>query len=127
MEFNNKTIAIKKLDNACNIKKSHPSEGSLTIINAIQNAKKRKMIVQDPSDSAAVTLTRSDNEDGGIEFMYSFWTYIDDWSYKYGQWKHVMHKGNEDSRPNRAPGVWLHPRQNKFLNRTKSFLKFFLF
>ena len=38
--------------------------------------------------------------------------FIDDWSYKYGQWKHVMHKGNESSWPLRAPGMWLHPKEN---------------
>ena len=55
---------------------------------------------------------RSKNELGGIEFSWSFWMYIEDWSYKYGQWKHVLHKGNSNSWPNRAPGIWLHPREN---------------
>jgi hypothetical protein len=55
---------------------------------------------------------RSKNELGGIEFSWSFWMYIEDWSYKYGQWKHILHKGNSCSWPNRAPGIWLHPREN---------------
>jgi hypothetical protein len=55
---------------------------------------------------------RSKNELGGVEFSWSFWMYIEDWSYKYGQWKHVLHKGNSNSWPNRAPGIWLHPREN---------------
>ena len=38
--------------------------------------------------------------------------YINDWSYKYNQWKHVFHKGNMTSWPLRATGVWLHPTKN---------------
>mgnify|MGYP002037968511 CR=1 FL=1 len=41
-----------------------------------------------------------------------FWMFIDDWTYKFGEWKHVLHKGSHDSWPNRAPGIWLHPRDN---------------
>ena len=55
---------------------------------------------------------RSRNELGGSEFTYAFWMYIEDWSFKYGQWKHVMHKGNSSSWPNRSPGIWLHPKNN---------------
>jgi len=83
------------------------------LLNGTKSGKKRKMVVQDPNDDESITIYRSDNEEGGIEFSYSFWTYADDWSYKYGQWKHLFHKGNENSWPNRAPGVWLHPKENK--------------
>ena len=38
--------------------------------------------------------------------------YIDNWDYKTGVWKHVFHKGNDDSWPDRAPGVWIHPDKN---------------
>ena len=31
--------------------------------------------------------------------------------YKVGEWKHVFHKGNKTSFPNRAP-VWIHPNNN---------------
>ena len=55
---------------------------------------------------------KSHNELAGTEFTYCFWMYINDWSFKYGQWKHVLHKGNANSWPNRAPGIWLHPRDN---------------
>ena len=55
---------------------------------------------------------RSFNELGGAEFTYCFWMFISDWSFKYGQWKHIMHKGNSTSWPNRAPGIWLHPKEN---------------
>ena len=32
--------------------------------------------------------------------------------YKYGEWKHILHKGNQNGNPNRAPGVWIHPHKN---------------
>ena len=57
-------------------------------------------------------MKRSKNEGDGIEFTYASWLYVNDWSYKYGDWKHVYHKGNSDSWPNRAPGVWFHPKKN---------------
>lgn len=55
---------------------------------------------------------KSKNELGGVEFSWAFWMYIEDWSFKYGQWKHVLHKGNSSSWPNRGPGIWLHPKEN---------------
>jgi hypothetical protein len=82
------------------------------ILDGTKSAKKGKVISQDPSKIDSITLGRSDNEVGGLEFSYSFWLYIDDWAYKYGEWKHVMHKGNDSSWPNRAPGIWLHPKEN---------------
>jgi len=82
------------------------------ILDGTKSAKKGKVISQDPSKIDSITLGRSDNEVGGLEFSYSFWLYVDDWAYKYGEWKHVMHKGNDSSWPNRAPGIWLHPKEN---------------
>lgn len=54
----------------------------------------------------------SQNELGGSEYSYTLWLYVNDWSYKPGQWKSIFHKGNSTSWPNRAPGVWCHPDQN---------------
>jgi len=82
------------------------------ILKGTKSAKKRMIILQDPSKSSAVNIKRSENEEGGLEFSYVFWMFIDDWSYKYGQWKHVLHKGNESSWPLRCPGIWLHPKEN---------------
>jgi hypothetical protein len=58
-------------------------------------------------------VIRSTNQLDGIEFTYVFWSYIDDWTYKRGAWKHILHKGNDNSWPNRAPGIWFHPDENK--------------
>ena len=37
---------------------------------------------------------------------------IESMEYNYGKWKHVFHKGNKTSFPNRAPGVWILPESN---------------
>lgn len=88
------------------------SSGKPYLVKGTKDAKKRKIIPQDPSVSNSITLKRSRNEREGIEFTYATWLWISDYSYKYGEWKHVFHKGNEDSWPNRSPGVWLHPTKN---------------
>lgn len=82
------------------------------LLQGTKNAKKRMIISQDPNKDQSITLQRSKNEENGLEFSYCFWMYIDDWSYKYGKWKHVIHKGNKTSWPLRSPGVWLHPKKN---------------
>tara|TARA_B100000963_G_C22633079_1_gene676024 strand:- start:692 stop:1516 length:825 start_codon:yes stop_codon:yes gene_type:complete len=82
------------------------------LVKHTKSAMSRAIIEQDPSKEGAMTLARSQNESGGMEFSYSMWMFIDNWEYKYGQWKHVLHKGNESSWPHRAPGIWLHPKKN---------------
>lgn len=100
-------MILKRLDNF--------RKGSPILIKTIKDAKQRKVIKQNGPKSKGyigTLLRRSRNENGGIEFTYRLWFYIDDWTYKYGSWKHMFHKGNYDSWPNRAPGVWLHPTKN---------------
>ena len=87
-------------------------KGSPWILKGSKDGRKRLIVLQNPGKLGSVTLARSENEYGGLEFSYMFWMNIDDWAYKYGQWKHILHKGNESSWPLRAPGVWLHPKEN---------------
>jgi len=82
------------------------------LVKGTKEGRKRMIVLQNPQQYGSRTLSRSRNENEGIEFTYVFWLYINDFSYKYGDWKHIFHKGNEDSWPNRAPGVWLHPKAN---------------
>ena len=95
----------------------------LWILSGTKSAKKRMVILQDPSKHDSLTLKRSKNEEDGLEFSYFFWMHIDDWSYRQGEWKHVMHKGNESGWPLRAPGVWLHPKDNKLRVYMNTFKK----
>ena len=49
----------------------------------------------------------------GAEFSYSMWIFINDWTYKQGEWKHILHKGSHTAMPLQAPGIWLYPKENK--------------
>ncbi len=81
------------------------------LLEGIKNAKHALVISQDPNNAGYVPMPRSDGKDG-IQFTYSFWLMIEGYDYKSGEWKHVFHKGDPNSYPNRAPGVWLHPATN---------------
>jgi hypothetical protein len=86
--------------------------GSPFIVKDTKDAKKLKLVEQNPNKEGGINLPRSENETGGVEFSYACWMIIDDYQYKLGQWKHVFHKGSATSFPLRAPGVFLHPNKN---------------
>jgi hypothetical protein len=98
-------------------------KGAPYLIDDTRDARRRMVIIQDPNKQGSINLLRSSNEQGGIEFSYSCWLFIDDYNYKLGQWKHVFHKGNETSWPLRAPGVWLHPNKNAIRVNMNSYNK----
>ena len=85
------------------------------IIQDSKNAKNSLVITQDPKDENSITLYRSDDATTGSEFSYSFWFVIENMNYKYGELKHMFHKGNKSAVPNRAPGVYIHPTSNTIL------------
>ena len=96
------------------------------LVNGSKNAKHAMVISQDPSHTNYVPISRSINKEG-IEFSYSVWFLVTDFSYKKGEWKHIFHKGNSSSYPNRAPGVWLHPDTNSvriYMNTIKNMLEY---
>ena len=97
--------------------------GSPYLVPKTKDAQKDLVIAQDPRKEASIPLRRSLNEQDGIEFSYVWWMYIEDFEYKKGSWKHVFHKGGSDSWPNRAPGVWLHPNDNKMRVYMNSYKK----
>lgn len=82
------------------------------ILQNSKNAKNSLVISQDPKNENSITLYRSDNQDHGAEFTYSFWFVVENLEYKYGEWKHMFHKGNKTGTPNKAPGVFIHPTEN---------------
>jgi hypothetical protein len=96
------------------------------LIDGTKNAKNAFVISQDPNHTNYVPIQRSVNQDG-IEFSYAVWFLINDFSYKQNEWKHMFHKGNSSSYPNRAPGVWIHPNSNMirvYMNTMKTLLEF---
>jgi len=96
------------------------------LIDGTKNAKNALVISQDPSHTNYVPIQRSVNQDG-IEFSYALWFLVNDFNYKQGEWKHIFHKGNSSSYPNRAPGVWIHPNSNMiriYMNTMKTLLEY---
>ena len=58
----------------------------------------------------------------GTEYTYTAWLYINNYDYKYGELKHVFHKGTSpstvaDTIPAANPLVMFYPKENKLLIR----------
>lgn len=92
------------------------------LIDGMIDAKEMNIITQDPNVKSNIPILRSNNERGGIEFTWSVWLYINDLTYKDGQYRHVFHKGNDKINvknkpigmafPNNAPGLYIGPNNN---------------
>ena len=106
------------------------------LIKGMVDAKRMKVFTQDPGVGGSVPILRSGSrdpgagpgtgpgvEDSGVEFTWSVWIYVDDLTYKQGEYRHVFHKGNihmappggDDaglSLPNNAPGLYIAPDTN---------------
>ena len=83
------------------------------IFKGSKNAKRSLVINQDPRYTSSIPLKRSHGKNDA-EFSYTLWVLIENTEYKYGEWKHIFHKGNDSAYPLRAPGLYLHPKDNKF-------------
>jgi hypothetical protein len=92
------------------------------LINGMINSKQMMIIPQDPSKKGAKPIYRSNNKREGLEFTWSVWINIDDYSYKINDFKHVFHKGNNNiasndtgngvggiNFPNNSPGLYITP------------------
>ena len=60
------------------------------------------------------------NSDEGLEFSYSVWIYVQDWTQG---WKNIFVKGTSGAGSNsaRAPGLWLYPDTNALHARINTF------
>ena len=45
-----------------------------------------------------------------------FLVQVNDWNYKYGEPKHIFHRGDREAF-SMSPGLWLHPEQNTLMVR----------
>ena len=111
-----------------------PSQ-SPKLINGMVDAKQLIVIPQDPSADGSVTISRSINENEGIEFTWSVWLFIDDLTYNSGNYRCVFYKGNDYSKnpnaqdeeaqglnfPNNAPGLYIAPNTNKLVIMMNTF------
>ena len=97
------------------------------LITGMISGSRQKTILQDPNKKDSKTILRSVNEDGGLEFTWCVWLYvnspIDDDS-KFKGFKHIFHKGNitrindqDDKKgifmPNNAPGLYFKYNKNE--------------
>lgn len=81
-----------------------------TVIETKHNAMKQKIV---PDSQVPKPIQ-------GNEYSTSMWLYINDYSYKYGQPKHVMYKGvvkNDNIEAN--PEIYLHPQESSLIVRIK--------
>lgn len=95
------------------------------LIDGMIDAKQMLIIPQDPSTKGAKPIMRSVNDVEGMEFTWSVWIYVDDFTYKQNEYKHVFHKGNDDINvttppigqnfPNNAPGLYITPTTNNLV------------
>ena len=98
------------------------------LIDGMVPANQQIIFPQDPISNGAVTIHRSDNADGGVEFTWSVWIFIDSIPNDSGtnDYKHVFSKGNSDIsgngmiEPNNAPGLYIIRNTNDDDN-TKTF------
>jgi hypothetical protein len=86
------------------------------LIDGMVEGNQMMVIKQDPSENGT-TILRSKNEDGGIEFTWSVWLYLDETdTYDVSQYKHIFHKGDDSLNtdgmnfPSNAPGLYLKPK-----------------
>jgi len=95
------------------------------LIDGMIDSKQMSVIPQNPSSNGYIPIKRSSNKKDGIEFTWSTWIFIDDLTYKQGQYKHVFHKGNDSINistepkginfPNNAPGLYIGPNTNNIV------------
>jgi len=84
------------------------------LVSGTKNARSQKII-------DGRRIMPSSDQKYGTEFTYSFWMYINNWSTKANEWKHVLHKGNASAIPLQSPGIWLYPGTNKLAINMNTF------
>jgi hypothetical protein len=98
---------------------------SPVLIDGMIDAKQLIRVPQDPKVSSSIPILRSVNANEGIEFTWSVWIYVDDFTYKQHEYKHIFHKGNDNINvsnpplglnfPNNGPGLYITPNTNDLL------------
>jgi hypothetical protein len=101
-----------------------PSPSPILIDGMIQS-KQMFRIPQDPNVPGSIPILRSINNDEGLEFTWSVWIFVDDFSYREQDYKHIFHKGNDNINvttpptgmnfPNNGPGLYIAPHTNNLV------------
>jgi hypothetical protein len=96
------------------------------LIDGMIDAKTQLVIQQDPKMPNSINVSRSANQNQGIEFTWSCWMFINDLVYNTTKYRCVFYKGNDyvsaDSSagsvtdglnfPNNSPGLYISPNTN---------------
>lgn len=97
----------------------YASNDSPHLIDGMVDGKTLTVFEQNPNVSGSKPIYRSQNQDGGLEFTWSTWIYINDMQYLAGKYRHIFHKGNNEpddktgmNEPNNAPGLYIAPTKN---------------
>lgn len=82
------------------------------------------VIPQDPKYDNAITIQRSVNEDGGIEFSWSLWLFLDDSAISTSNSQiHIFHKGDDKLNTGykiESPGLYLNASSNSLIVKMNS-------
>lgn len=99
------------------------------LIDGMIDATQMQIIPQNPSVAHSVPILRSVNQEDGIEFTWSVWTFIKNLSPE-NRYKHIFHKGNDQidptlglNFPNNAPGLYIAPHTNNLVVMMNTFNK----
>jgi len=100
----------------------------IIIVVLVQKAKEKKnnvfTIINSPLDAFGLTKKefKVPNSELGLEFTYSVWIFIQDWT---RGWKNIFVKGDKNNAAGtsaaRAPGLWLYPDTNALHARINTF------
>lgn len=97
------------------------SRNTAKLITGIVDGSTTRIFPQDPTINNSVTIERSNNAKGGIEFTWSVWINLTGVS-KTGQYQNIFTKGNNNidtangiNTPNNAPGLYVSPGVNSLL------------
>lgn len=104
-----------------------PSQ-SPKLVKGMKDARKFRVVTQNPNLKHSIPILRSRGQRGGLEFTWSIWINISDLQYKQGQKKHIFHKGSEQLKsgvafPNNGPGMYLHETRNTIIIMMNTFSK----
>jgi|TARA_B110000093_G_scaffold45283_1_gene48434 hypothetical protein len=87
------------------------------LLDGMINATHSMVISQDPNNANAIPITKSNNQQDGLEFTWSTWLFVNDVAPN-STYRHVFHKGNYTmnasglNAPNNGPGLYLTPDTN---------------
>jgi hypothetical protein len=91
------------------------------LVKGMINANNQKTIPSDPTMTGGVYISRSQNQNDGIEFSWSVWVNISNLNVGSPRFQHIFSKGNNSngsqpvagmSWPNNSPGLYIAPGKN---------------